>query len=713
MTKIAENLKCFWKKGGKKKIFFLFFLLLRLLLALVFALMLPVLFFVIFIFREPREIEPINKHLDDLVRSRSSVEEVSYSNAKISINKNFELVYSVENLSFRINEIHLKFPKINFRLKFVDIIRRKFFINEVEIIDLVGYFGYKDHENTDTKNTENENIKLSYTEFSDMVYVFLKYLHNNVLPFNSLKISNNIFYFSNKTTGTVDKLKLVEGDIKIDNRTNINFLFNLKSIINDKKEILRSSNDCVIFDDKKINCKITLNNLPFHDVVEVFKKTTHLKKYAEDINGNFDVRFDVFFEDYRNVKSSRFIITSSAGNFNLKNLFESRINYKNLNINGRTISHRGFILDNVKAKLFVGDNKTIDFSMLLDVKKNELVTMDFDIRNASFEKLYALWPVFLSQLGIRNWVIKHFKSGSITKAHANMDFKYSPKEHKYKLERIGSEVDFTNTYLDYEDTFPPMSKIDARAVFSIDDMKIHVNSAKIENTNITNADIYVNFNDKTPSLDIKAETKGNIYELFYFINNEKQNTIRDIVSNYMNGYARSKIYVDVPFLDNLGLSDVLIEVNSFVENNNTFLFRNNSNININVKKPVNSNTFGVDVNLREALINIKGSSFTKQKNEDLLLKLDIDVLDNRVLLKNIGTNNNAFLYAQADGIINITDKVDFNINFTDLNFVEKYNFKNISISGVYTDKIDQISLSVRNGYNLTGLLTNSKAKNEK
>jgi hypothetical protein len=410
------------------------------------------------------------------------------------------------------------------------------------------------------------------------------------------------------------------------------------------------------------------------------------------------------------------------------------------------------------------DEKKIDFSMSMEMMREKFIKMNFDINNASFEKLNVMWPVFLNQLDIRDWVIEHFKSGDITNAFAHMNFNYL--NGKFKLEKIDAEVKFTNTNVDYSDLFPKLSNVDAKAIFTIDDMNIYINSANIEKTKLTNGKIYTNFDDKRPSLDIYTKSNGKVYEMFYFINNNQKEQIKSIVENYMNGQASSDIRVNIPLINDLSFNDCMIKINSNVKNNDTFLLSNNSLVKLNVIKNLNSTIFKVNIDLKESLLDFRVIDFIKKKNENLSLELSINVLDDEILLSNIIPKNSNMISFEGNGIINdgvlkklhidniryknnsfdfeysndeeisvsvfgeqlnlnidekttvnkeneIKDKINFKISLNNLIFNQKYNFEITEVSGSYDGYLDNTNITIGEKKNIIINILKSKDRDGK
>ncbi len=736
-----KKLEIFLKKEDKK-VFSLLFIFIKIFLSLLITLLLPILFLAIFIFKEPREIGSLNQYVATKMGSIKNIDDFKFEKASLSLNKNFDIIYSVKDLDFKIKGIYLNFPKIDFKIKIWDLILGKFFLNNIAIEDVTTYLGYDGLENNLSKEKKVSKVNLNYEEITNIFDDFTDYFNeNNILFFNKLDIKNSTLYFFNKDTKNLDKIEIIENHIKINKHFNsVALNFNLKTKINNKKKILESFNNCIIKKNKNIDCEIKLNNLSIYNLTNVFENLPDLENYIKNVKGNFNVVFNIFIKDCKTVENSKFTITSQKGNFNLKQFFGGNINYKNLVLDGYIKDNKSIDLKSLTAELFTDKNKNkiIDFAMSFEFENKDFLKLNFDIANAGIDELYILWPVFLDDLGIREWVIEHFKSGLIPRAIANLVLNFDENDKKLKLEKVDSKVYMDNVYLNYSEFFPSIYNMEAKAIFTDNDMKFYVNKATVENTKISNGTIYTDFTSDNPSLLINLESNGDAHELFYFIGSTNKKKIKNFVKNYLNGQAKTTIKIDMPFSD-LIFENVLIDINGNIKNNNTFLFNDNSGIEFKLLKNANSNKFLTKVNFKDSFIYFPIIDFVKNKNEDFGLNLDINVFDEEVTLENIKANgkainlggdgtirdgelkglylnniiydNNNFDFEYIDnGDININingekininkeinkntitknyleidKKINFDINFNDLIFNKKYSFTNTNILGSYSN----------------------------
>ena len=682
-------------KSEDKKTFPVAIILFRIIASLFVILLLPLIFFIIFIAKEPREITSINTYIKNEI-IKQGIDYINYSSAKMSFNKHFEVVYIVQDLDFAINNVFLKLPIVNFKIKLIDLIKNKVLLNEVELNNFVGHCGYEN------KNNEEHKRSLTYEEIESVIHNTLDYFINNRLIFKKFSIKDSIFYFFNKDISDIDKLNIHNTFIRIDKKKSsyLDLIINM-NISNDNKRI-NSINSCNILSTKDITCKVRLNDLFMSDIIKIFTKNTPTQKYVDNIEGVFNLEFNTSFKNYTKLIDSNFKITSNSGNFLLKDFFPNKIYYSNLVVSGASKNTNHILLNDVIAKIGTNEDsqKNIaDFKMFMDIKDKEFMKLNFDISNAKVEDLNSFWPLFLEADGVRDWVVEHFKSGKIDKSFAYMDFKYINGE--FVLKNIKSEVDFSDTLLNYDKDFPEISNMSAKAVFTVDDMNIYIKNGNIYNTKILDGKISTNF--ATPPINIFANTIGNTYEMFYFIDNNSRNDIKNIVNTYINGVAESVVNVDIPLYKDISLSSVLIDVKSNIKNNNTFLLKNDSQFNLLLKKDYDSNIFKTSINFDKSYINFSIIDFIKEKNENISLDFDIVVNNNVVELSNIHTISDLINF-NGNGKI-------FNGNLSELN-INNIKYKDNNFNFNYILLKDNIQTITINGSNIN-LHINNNIKQDK
>lgn len=659
----------------KNKVFSLFFIIIKVILSILVAATLPVIFFFIFLLKEPREIEVINNYVDTKIKESGFLREYSYNIAKIEVTRDFRFAYHIYDFELKFEDNFLFFPEIVLHFRIGELLRKKFIIDRLKIKNLVSYIGYNNLLNI---SEDNQKKLISVTEFKKILYEIVKYLHRRNRFIRSIGLKNSSLYLLNKNDGYSNKIDFLDSTFKLFENENLSVEIksNLKTRINDRKDPVLLDYNCSILDDNSIKCSLKMDNFSIDalNFTNILTENKDIEESIKSVKGLFDFEAEFDFSDYINFKKSNFKLTSNKGSFDIKQLFGGNINYKNLSLIGETFGVEHIILHNAKINLLM--KKIIDFSMYFDLQRKKNMKIDIDILNGSIADIKILWPVFLNDLGIRDWVIEHFKGGEFGSVFAYMNFDFD--DGKFKLDSIKSEVNFEDTLLDYDKRFPAVSNLSAKAIFTAKDMNAYIKSANIANTKFTEGEIYIDFNAKRSFLDIEAKANGDAYEMMYFINNNDRKKVKNLMTYYMDGYAFSKINIKVP-LSNTSFEDTHIEVESEVKNNNTFLFMNDSIVKINLLKNIGSNSFKLLADCKNSLIDFSSIDFVKKKGDDLKLVLNIDVYENRVLLNNIKSEND-FITFDGSGIIE--DGFLKELNFNDIKY------KDSVFSVLYTDKRD-------------------------
>ncbi len=609
--------------------YFLFFL--KLLLAILIAITIPFLFLIVFLMKEPQEIEVVNKYIDQKIIENNLISRYKYDNAKIGIDKKLRLDFNMYNVELIYDDNFVIFPEISFKFNILDLLRKNFTISKIKVSKFIIYLGYSPSDDKKSSNLVVNDVG----ELQFKIYELIRYIHRGNDIINSLSITDSSLYIFDKNSNSANKIDIVDSKIKLFGKLGeiVNIDTKIKIKINNSNDFVNTVINCSIKNNDDINCSFNLNNFKVNsiDFVGLLKpKDNELQESLNSVDGLFNFESDLTFSNYINFNGATFKLYSSAGSFFIKQLFGDKVTYKNLMVDGTVEGLEHIELKTVKTN-FVS-KEMMDFKLSLDYHKNQDMKIDIDIANAFVNDIRIFWPVFLDDNGIREWVVEHIKDGSISNAFAYMNFEFT--DDTFVLNSIKSEVSFYDTTIDYHKSFPVITNVDAKAIFSVNDMNIYVEKAKLADTTLTDAKIYLDFQDKMSTLNITTSAMGKAYELFYFVNNSDREKVKDLVTRYIDGYAYTKANVKIP-IASVSLENTFIKVDSHIKNNNSFVFKDNSELKINLLKAIGSNTFNVRADCGDAFINFPTLGFVKNKGEDLKILLDVIIQNNRTLLTNI------------------------------------------------------------------------------
>lgn len=679
MVKFFKKINEFYKRE-EKKFFSLFFVILKIVFSLFLTIVLPIIVFIIFIFLKPREIEKLNDFILTELHKIDAIEQVSFKNGKIFIDEYFDFVYTADDLNLKTKDNYsLNLPKISLKISLINFFINKKIINQIELNNL--YFKYDNIDNF--KEIVDNNTTLLG------VKKVINYIYKKNIPIKSFSLNDSIIdvsnkkFYINKVDLNLNKYYIVKKELDINAEIGI-----LKK---ENKVILK--NNCTIGFDENINCQFNILDLSSNDLKELSEEYNLFTDYVSNVDTQFSLNGSIYFKNYIEPEKLNFNFFSKNGNFYLKNFFSDKINYKNLFIFGE-LSRNLKQIDNLNVNsLIVFDDENKEVKLDLDVREflndNNQQELDLNItsKDVPINKINALWPVFIENDDeIKKWVFSSVKNGESKSAFVKMQFLKNNNE--YDLYKINSEVDVDGASVNYADFLPVINNVKGKLYFTENDMKIKIDKATFEKTNISNADIYLNFDNPKNHLIINGNAQGKFYEMLYFIDNNSKEKIKNIVDKIVDGNEESKVKVVVPIIDNLDLKDVFIEVNSDVKNVNTYFFKNDSSFSLYVKKDFDSNEFNIKGDFLNSKIYLPFVSFLKNKNVKQSISLGLEILDNDLIkIKNIKTNNGDFVKIDGDGEIdtklNMLTKLHLdNVKFNDSSLSVNYEYLN-SIPNLY------------------------------
>lgn len=653
-------------KLRKNRFFSLIVFILKFVFSIAFVLFLPIFAFLFFIFVEPREIPKLNTYLINLVNNLDSVKKLSIDKARLSLDSKLRLNYTIENaiINFE-NNTYLKIPSITVTSNLFNIAFKKHIINSIILKHI--YIDTKSNNFTTSEKTIKNN------NFLKSIYDTADFINKKNIPIKSIIIKDSKIKFDD-TNNNINYILINLDSFK--NSKTINFLTSI-NFDNDSKKFI-ANNLCKFYQDKTIECNINIKDFTTNSFSKFYKDEYQYSDYVNNIKTNFNGNIFAKFSDYVNLDYAKFEISSKNGEIGLRSVFGDKFKFKELSANGTAKNNfKNVTIDNFNVDIL--DQKyNSKLNLSLNADENQIL-FNININDIDVNKINTFWPVFLDDKGIRDWVIEHISNGYIKDANAKMEFHKNVKNNDFDLFKINSEVNIVGAKLDIYETIPVIENVNAKAIFTENDMNIYVNSANFYNTKLKNGLIYSNFKAKKSILDIKADSIGDANELFYFIDKNSKDKIDENVKKFLNGQAKSNIEVRIN-LDSgdIDLKDIYIKAKSSITKNNSIVLKNE--LLINLEKKFNSNTFNIvadlsDTDLYFPFLNINKKQSTYQK-----LNFDVDIKNNdEVLIDNFKNDEKNYVNFVGNALVKNSDLVDLqlsNVVFGNNNF----NFEYISIN---------------------------------
>lgn len=721
---------------GKKKTFlpFRFLSLLFGVLSLLFVLFLiPVIYFLILLYAEPRSIPAINMYLEQKINEGSGII-FSMEDMKISLNNDLHIVVQGKDVNVRTAENNLNFPDVSLEFKLHHLISGNFRAHVISISKsrLTLY--------TNGEDKQGDLKEKGYEKILEKVHSIVESISKTKKAPKNLVFKDTIvdIYTESDQVATYKKniIVLPRTSLRVEkNISDTDFEINSVFFLDNKHEMTTVQMFCNISWTKTLSCETMIQNLePVQ--YSVFAASNPVAfDYLSNLEGK--INGDAFFSidsDYE-LDKLKFNLISKVGSFHYKQFFPNKIAFEELEVSGggdNSLKH--FQLKEVKAKL-----NNVDYSMSLKLEKDENskpneMLMKFRAKNLPGKQLKNLWPLSLNKNGIRDWVMEHLKDGHIPEAYADMYMEKNEETGRLKTYRVDSEVKFKDVLLDYNKNYPVASRLGGTAYFTRDNMRIEVISGRALSSNLKNVEIGIRDLKESPKIFYaKGEMYGKSNDVYNHI--KYKGSFDDIASYYMEGNARTNFSIEIPMIKKPSLYQIKTDVITNIKNINTDYLTKNSEINLVANKKANESLLAVKVDLEKANLLLPKTNFIKLKKSNATLDVEMLAPKNenelfeipKILLSgnNIKVDAGAVMTNKGDVLLSFDSKAikygrhNFKISFKDKSIVssgKNENGKDMPKLDTYFiggDSLDLISIMrARKNYVKTTSLKHPKPRTE-
>ncbi len=498
---------------------------------------------------------------------------------------------------------------------------------------------------------------------------------------------------------------------------------NLVNVNGASKDISVNAN-CILDNKNLTNCDFSLANFD----VALAEKFSEKLKILRQVNVSLNATAKLIINN-DTFESLSFKAEAKNGEAEIADFFAKKIFFSNLSIAGNyDFASDKLSLSEIKANLLnsleeknntsplknlATLNMSLIFSSLSDSQNNKT---DFDIKIANVldKELERFWPIAIPGQDIREWFLQHVAVGVVNSAYAK--FSLVKLNGISVLEKIDSEVNFSDMNLRYDEYFPNISNLRGIAKFTKNDMKINVVSGAVLDSKISNAQVSINdFSDITTVLNITGKLVGPAADTLKHADYNSINFIQNI-EKYLNGSAESTVDLKIPLIDKLALKDIYLDVKSTIENlKNDYV---EGGVMIFTKKMVDHNNFITSIDLTASSLVAKAFDVEKKQGNPGALEFTLIIDDHYNLnFKNINlwkkeeiTENKITKNVEAKILgsleVNTTTGAVTSLNIKNNNFGNNnYVISYQNFFDKNKQKIQQFSLSGAN-FNLASFLEN-------
>ena len=612
-------------------------------LSLVISIGVPIICFLLFIAIQPREVIKIDNYLKQQLKQFTNIS-IDYSHSIITSYRLKTLRFIINDIQISNKDFNIKIPLVMVDIELLNIFRKRDIINNIYINNLMVKITRDNKDTLLIAEQQNSNL-LNLKIIGDLIDKYKNYLIIKTITFDRANIFENDKHINIKhllITSKSQNNKITADFDLIGKLSKSNFDINIK-------------NSCsYMLSNRNLNCNLNILNLSFTDINNlIFRRFDTIYKHSDKIFSTFTLKLFIDITNFEKINNIQYFLLSDSGNFEIKELFNSKVFFKNFNLSGGLKANgKNITINKSSIDLFTehNSNKINHFDFYVSTEKNNNVLLTIKSNKIYLQDLETLWPKILnSKTDIRQWIIDAVNGGTVENIDTKLTFSPS-NESDYMLTRVDAIFDLNGNNLNYDKSFPAIKDIIGKARFTKNDMKIIIDTAKSESSIIKNGEIFLDFD--ILNLSIKANILGQTHDLGHYINYSNKQEIEKNLDNYVKGTATTEVDITLPLSDikNMFFKSKIFVNSSFnIEDN--FIFSNNSKAILNMKKYSDTNTFKTTVNLKEAIIDYSMYDFIKQYNQATTLYLDVVIDDKLVLLDDIKIIDGNVLSLQGRGII--------------------------------------------------------------
>jgi hypothetical protein len=195
------------------------------------------------------------------------------------------------------------------------------------------------------------------------------------------------------------------------------------------------------------------------------------------------------------------------------------------------------------------------------------IAIQGNIKNIAVDALPTYWPHEIGK-NARDWVTTHMRNGIVGLATLDMEATIDT-DKKFKLKKLGGKIHVNDTTVDYLPPMPPVKNVFGVASYSDKFFNIDVTSGKILDTSVTKADLRIGgFTHHTQRIDMLFDLDGPIQDTMRVVSSKPLEYLQklNLTPEQFNGTSKTKLYLGLPLLHSLKLSDVAIKSASHLQN---------------------------------------------------------------------------------------------------------------------------------------------------
>ncbi len=598
------------------------------------------LYFIILVSAKPKSFPYITKKVETYLQENFG-KDIAIDSSYIGFTKYGSFKISVNNL--KINKLNddgtsqeFEIPVIEGELPLYNVILLNFTPSKIKVIDPTIIFHPSSNTTLDKAASDPQNPLI----YSAPLISFLSAIKNDRLLIKIFEMQN-LKFIIRKENKSDTEIFLKESRIKVESKNRFsNEALQISSVnivsFNHGSDIHLNAN-CKFNAQDSTLCALALSNLSTGSIASLNPALAAIYQVNTSINATATLIIK-----NQQIHGLSFKAQAKNGYFDLPEFFSKKINFSNLILSGDYNNDLDVLnLSSIEADLDADKNNqsTIKEKHLLmslyvtNLQSTQNKKSNFDIRlsNVPTNQIEGFWPISIPGQDIRKWVVAHISDGKIENAFAK--FSLSTIAGVTNLDRIDSQISFTNLSLNYNEYFPKITALKGMAVFTKNQMNIAIAGADVLGSKIYDANVAIDdFSSPITILNIAGNLSGNAADGIK--NADYKSSFAAEIEKYFNGSAVGNFTIKIPLQETVALKDIYILANEKIENLNNVYVK--GAIAVNSVKNFNSNSFITSIDLTAATLEFKAFDIDKKLSIPSGINFSFIVSDDdNIQLKNI------------------------------------------------------------------------------
>lgn len=587
-------------------------------LLLIFSIVLA--YFIILVSTTPKSFPFVTKEIKSSL-SKTFGREVFLDTSYLSFTRYGTLKVSVDNLKFfyepSVGQEKQQFviPKLESEFSLFDILLLNFNPNKIKIINPEIIIGNLQKAEIESEAEPQNNA----TDQASLLAGVLASIQAGKLPIKNFEIENAKLII--KEEGISTEILIKKSQIRTKRKSGALFIYSSNKLNFDKnKTDVDLNSRCYLEKNDSLKCEVVLANFSTSSIAAI---NSNFKIFNQvDATLNLAVALSL---NKGQLDSLIFKADAKSANLDFPDFFGNKIKLSDVTLKGDYNHNLGILnLSEIKAnfpdeaKVNIQNNANVVTSndanitmslMVSDLQTNQNNKLDFyiNLKNVPNDKMEKFWPKYLSERGVREWVITHIKGGVIEDAYAK--FTLQKNNEIMQLEKMNAKMNFSGLNVNYNDSFPKITNAVGVAIFDQKSMKITVASADVLNSKITNSQVAIaDFHAPIAMLNIIGTSKGNAADLMKHASSNQAFVVE--VEKYLNGDSQNSFDIRIPLQDKISLKNTYISVNSAITNLNNDYAKGAANVV--TKKNFASSDFITTIDLTPTNLTMKAFDVEKE-----------------------------------------------------------------------------------------------------